>query len=259
MNAQQAITRRYDHDEELTAGTVCIGHYRGSVEATTRPADDNVAVLREAWTPLRRRAHYLARNRLDADDLMASAVAATWEKWVKGTGPSTNIVAYITQSMRNRVIDELRSPRTSEVALDAVVMHPAHIDDRSRIDHHVENTQIRAAVHRLPENMQRVLIDIVVDGRKPRDLEDEYHMTAPAISTAAYRAKKLLRCELFLEVVRGSCNLAGCALPQLTAARELGRSAEISSSNAQFDLLRQCGDCATGFDRYINMSYQGAA
>mgnify|MGYP003751491127 CR=1 FL=1 len=221
--------------------------------------DENITVLRESWIPLRRRAHYIARLKLDADDLLASAVASAWEKWVAGTGPSTNIVAYLTQSMRNQAIDEQRSPRAGEVPLDGPVTEPAYIDDFSHIDHHVENTQLRAALLRLPESLRRVLVDVVVDGRKPRELEEEYGMTAPAISTAAYRAKKLLRAELFLEIIHGYCGDAQCAAAQERVAQDLSRSATVDDLSVRVSDLWRCCQCAAGLRHYISMSDRRAA
>lgn len=217
------------------------------------------AALRASWETLLRRARFIAQGRADADDLLAAAVAATWEKWVAGTGPTTNIVAYVAQSMRNRLADDLKAARAGELPLEALPAHPTHCDDRSRIERHQENADVRAALGRLPIEQRRVLIDTVVNGRKPRDLEGEYAQTAPAISTAAYRAKKGLRSELFLHLVRESCAQEECALAQARVARDLWRTGVLSDSSARVFQLWHCAGCAEGIRRYIDMTGMVAA
>lgn len=222
--------------------------------ALARQLDDNVTELQNAWGPLKRRAYYLSPQRMDADDVMASAVASTWEKWVEGTGPATNITAYITQSMRNGVIDEMRSPRAAEISLDNLLLEPTYVDDYSRVDLHIENGQLAAAMQRLPEMYRRLLIDLIVHDRKPRDLEDEYGMSAPAISTASYRAKKALRAALFLEMMRGFCSLTECAAAQAHVSQQVARASGIDDYSAKTAALWRCCACAAGLRRYLAMT-----
>lgn len=224
-----------------------------------RAQHDGIDALHENWHILVRRARYIARGLVDADDLLAGAVAATWEKWLKGTGPTDNALAYVTQAMRNRLLDELKSPRHAVLPIDDLTVDLTYDDDRSRVDQHREYADIQAAVRRLPVDQRRVLMDVVVNGRKPRDLEAEYRQPAPAISTVAYRAKKALRSELFLHMIRSECDSNECARAQTRVARDLWKSASLGESCPQVSQLWQCPRCAKGLHRYLDISQRVAA
>ncbi|WP_254791517.1 RNA polymerase sigma factor, partial [Curtobacterium sp. MCBA15_005] len=57
-------------------------------------------------------------DQIDPEDLLSEALVRLVEKWASGNGPSEHVNAYVIRSMRNRVIDELRSPRSKTDAVE---------------------------------------------------------------------------------------------------------------------------------------------
>lgn len=222
------------------------------------PIDDGLQELIDSWDRLQQRARYRARTRFDADDLFAAAVANVWEKWVAGTGPTTNVVGYVTRAMQNRLIDEFRAPASNDTSLDVVMTHASYVDDVSHIDNHIEHRWLAHAIERMPEDLQRVLRDSVVDGLTPRELEPLYGIPAPAISTAVYRAKKKLRSELFLVIMGSSCHNPACDDARSRIVRELWRSPRLDPVDAHAS-VGDCAHCRTGLDRYFTVAHRAIA
>ncbi len=134
----------------------------------------------------------ISGNVLDAEDLLSDAVMGLLRKWLDGTGPTEAVNAYVIRSMRNRIVDELRSPRSRETSIEWMDL-PAGGGEIERVERESDLRIVRRALVELPEDQRRVLIDSEVHGRTPRDLVDVLGRSAPAISSLLRRAKINLR------------------------------------------------------------------
>ncbi|MGM1017296.1 MAG: RNA polymerase sigma factor [Actinomycetota bacterium] len=152
------------------------------------------AYFRENAGVLLAMARRVALSTMDPEDLLADAIASLLAQWSKGVRTQKHINAYIVQSMRNRVKDELKSPRSRTHALELVEDSPA---EPSPLLHRAELGNeialVRKALARLPADQQAVLRETVVNGRKPGELEDVLGRPATAITALGVRAKQSLR------------------------------------------------------------------
>lgn len=188
---------------------------------------------------------------IDADDLLAEAVAHLLTKWANGGGPQDGIDAYLIRSMRNRVIDEIRSPRSKTTTIELI---PEPCEPESVDFHHVELYRefalVQAALDRLPPDQRRVLQATIVDGRKPGDLVGELDRPISAIYALLYRAKLGLQRSLLQTILEESDDIAcrKCArrLPKTVTPELIDDPADPSARH-----LRECEKCSAGWKRYL--------
>ena len=167
---------------------------------------------------------------IDADDLLAEAVAHLLTKWANGGGPQDGIDAYLIRSMRNRVIDEIRSPRSKTTTIELI---PEPCEPESVDFHHVELYRefalVQAALDRLPPDQRRVL---------------------QAIYALLYRAKLGLQRSLLQTILEESDDIAcrKCArrLPKTVTPELIDDPADPSARH-----LRECEKCSAGWKRYL--------
>lgn len=164
---------------------------QGDLEAAGRYLQRHLGSL----MPLARR---IAGNVLDPEDLLSEAVTRLLEKWARSAGPTENVVGYLAATMRNRVKDELKSPRSRVRRLEEA----DEIEDLSEPGHALveirqEADMVRSALETLPEDQQDVLIAMSAFGERPRDLEVRFNRPASAISSLHNRAKRGLRRAVF--------------------------------------------------------------
>lgn len=136
----------------------------------------------------------IALSTMDPDDLLSDALTLLLAKWAQGAGPREHANAYVIATMRNRVKDELKSPRsrvTSTEELDDVA--PAEADDHRMTELHREIAYVNRALALLSSDQRRVLIATVVEGRKPQELVEELGRPASAIYSLSRRARIALR------------------------------------------------------------------
>lgn len=139
-------------------------------------------------------ARRIAGNVIDADDLLSEAIVSVLALWVRGTGPRTHLTAYLAQAMRNRVTDELRSPRSRTWNLDSSWERAADSDPRlTEIDLERDVAAVHEILNLLPDDQRIVLTAMHIEGAKPRDLEVRLNRPASAISSLAQRAKANFR------------------------------------------------------------------
>lgn len=162
-------------------------------------------------------AQRIAPSTVDPEDLLSDAIAALLAQWARGTGPKEYVTAYVIQSMRNRAMDSLRSPRAGTYTLDAADDVPAEPSPRvRRVELTNEMALVREALKRLPSDQRTVLIETVVNGRRPRELEKMLERRAPAISTLTNRAKTNLRramLQVLIEMGDAECRRAARRVP----------------------------------------------
>jgi RNA polymerase sigma factor (sigma-70 family) len=141
----------------------------------------------------------LCRGTLESEDLVSEAFERLIQLWDSGRGPQHGVHGYLVNSMRNRVIDELRSPRS------AVVNIPDGYDQASTIgnpERELELKELRdvlnTALRRLPEFSRRVLVEKYVRERKVSEIAAMLDTTASIVSQRIYRAKQTLK-QILLE------------------------------------------------------------
>lgn len=131
---------------------------------------------------------------LEPDDLFSEATLILLSKWSQGAGPNRYATAYLLQIMRNRVKDELKSARYGVVAFSELAEITHEDEEAIRvIDLHSEYAVLLRALDSLPAAQRDVLVATVVNGRKPRELEEELGRPASSIYSLALRARMGLR------------------------------------------------------------------
>lgn len=189
--------------DPATSGGYC-GLSDDEVTALAAGGDQEAAAefLARHFAYLRRVAGKLGSNLVDPEDLLADALTALLTRWRAGRGPTTQVCSYVIRSMRNRVIDEARSPRSRTSALvDDLDLPASDTSATHRVELHNEFAMVRRAMARLPLDQQRVLQETVLAGRKPGELEAELGRPANAIYSLNRRAILGLRRALLQEVL----------------------------------------------------------
>lgn len=157
-------------------------------------AHDIAEYYRDNYRLLRAIAHRIAGTLMDPEDILSEAIVAVLTQWSQGNGPRESPTSYLAQTMRNRIKDELRSPRSRVGALDDVSELVATEDPRlTDIDDAQERAIIRDVLLLLPTDQREVLIAIDVHGYKPRELTQRFDRPAPAIYSLIQRARTNFR------------------------------------------------------------------
>lgn len=199
---------------------------------------------------LLRMARWIANGVIDHEDLASDAITSLLSLWVQGSGPTTNPNSYVVRSMRNRVIDEYRSPRSRvRGVIDADAELPPHVDSTRDADLHREYRYVTSALGSLPLDQRQALIGVVVDGRKPAELEAELGRPASAIYSLVRRAKVGLRRGTLREILEegapDTCRRAARRLPETVS--ELVDEAPNSRGMTH---IRTCARCRAAWARF---------
>jgi RNA polymerase sigma factor (sigma-70 family) len=130
----------------------------------------------------------------DPGDLLGDALVIILSKWAQGTGPTDFVPAYIAQTMRNRMKDDFKSPRSKVRYFDEDDDPEAREDPRiRRVEIAAELALIRRAMAELPEDQQLILTATIVEGLKPSDLQERLARPMTAIYSLSHRARANLR------------------------------------------------------------------
>ncbi|GAB3633876.1 hypothetical protein GCM10027421_32290 [Microbacterium shaanxiense] len=212
--------------------------------------------LRRHWSALQRTARFIAGWRGDADDLLASAVTSTWSKWTIGTGPDRNVTGYIAQSMRNRLLDDMKSPRSKELSLeeDRVGFLP-HGSDTYDVEAQMSRRIVADALATLPEDHRRLLIYVLIDGTPARDLTADFQRPAAWIHTTLYRSKKRLRSALLNVILSRACDSEDCRPRQERFSTVSGGMLLGQEDNKLLAELWHCGRCSQGLRDFEALAY----
>ncbi|MFF1540092.1 RNA polymerase sigma factor [Microbacterium sp. NPDC058269] len=202
-------------------------------------------------------ARKIAGDSYDPDDLLGEALLIVLSRWAEGSGPTGNVNAYIAKVMRNKLLDEVKSPR-SKVRHFAPTDDPAApTDDRiRRIDHSAELALVRRALLLLPPDQQEVLTATVIEGRKPGELETQLARPVSAIYALTRRAKANLRrtmLRLLLEEnARQDCAAAAKRLPEV-----IGDSPDTTRGGGSADHYQSCRRCRRVWARFAALATLG--
>lgn len=211
-------------------------------------------LLTRSMPALRNLSRAIAGRAMEAEELLSVALLSTWEKWSQGRGPVENARAYIAQTMRNRLRDEMRAPRSRNVALDATNAHDlAHDDETDRIHAAIDNEIVGAALARLLDEQRMLLTEVLVNGRKPQEVAIELGRSSGRVSSAVYRAKAALRTELVAECLRRACPGAGCGVDQEGIALLVGAKHTWNAGHPAVAEVRACPGCWAGLQAYAGL------
>lgn len=153
--------------------------------------------LAPAWlNELRGAAKAIGGGLMDGDDLLGEAIEGLLQAWARGAGPDAGFHGYLVRSMRNRLVDEARSPRSRSVPYEEGVI-AEEVGAKSTIEAHVERLDDRGLMERamrtLPDDYADVLIETCVHGRKPAELAAEWGVSANTVAQRALRARQRLK------------------------------------------------------------------
>lgn len=156
----------------------------------------------EAFAVLFERYHRVAlstatrhsRNQADAEDITAEAFTQTYRAIVQGAGPTDSFVSYLLTAVRNntaRAVQQSRRvlPTEHEEDLQREPVPAAEIEFLAR----AEGEELLELLATLPPRWQSVLWRTEIEGRRPREIAQEWEMSANSVAALARRARAGLR------------------------------------------------------------------
>lgn len=203
---------------------------------------------------IRTMANKIAHAGIDPDDLAAEAISRLLAQWARGEGPATDVNGYLIRSMRNRMIDEWRSPRsrTAELNEDQLELPPFY-DSTLSTDLAKEFQYVTDALKSLPRDQQFVLVETLVQGRKPAELAAELGRPANAIYSLNRRAKLGLRRATLRAVLQDAapseCQEAAESLPE-RVADDIGSTTNTTGMSH----IRECDRCRRAWATFASLS-----
>lgn len=137
-------------------------------------------------------AERVARSRVPdgEQDVASEAFLAIYQKLINGTGPTQDFRSYLRRVVTNKAIDWYRQAKHTSLTSSFDEWHAPVPDHASRW---FEVSTIVRAYRRLPAHAKRVLWQVEIEGRAPRDLSQSEGRTPAQISRASYRARRALR------------------------------------------------------------------
>lgn len=206
------------------------------------------AYLAQHLPALQSAARRIAGTRIDPDDLLADAVEGLLTKWADGGSRIDSPRSYLLASMRNRVINETRSPRSRTSRLDPAldIADPAAGSVEEAIELENELAWLRIALEKLSLNHREALLEesiASVAASGPR--------SADAVNSLRGRARKALR-RAYLQVVLEegappSCHEAIASLPP-----RVGDTPERTENAPEH--LRSCPRCRSRWGVFASLA-----
>ncbi len=165
-------------DDELVA------HLRSGVDAAFCEMDRR---YRPALTGFARR--MLLGSGHDADDVVQDALIRA-HRALRATDRAMALRPWLYMIVRNRALDQLRSPQRSESYDDAMAMHAVpDADPAHRVQERDEMRRIVEEIGRLPERQRIALVMREFDGRSHVETARALHTTVPATKSLIVRAR----------------------------------------------------------------------
>jgi RNA polymerase sigma factor (sigma-70 family) len=187
---------------------------------------------------------------VDPDDLLSTAITALLTRWHAGSGPRENLNGYLIQSMRNRVVDEIRSPRSKQVSIEKTD-EPAVEDAAAyeRIDVHHESGLVVKALATLPQDQRSVLVGTVIEGRKSGEIAESLGRPASVVYSLVNRARLSLRRALLSEYIKENappeCAKAARQLPKLVP-----EDVDLAPESRGMKHIRTCKRCRASWAKF---------
>lgn len=128
----------------------------------------------------------------DPEDVAQEAFVKILRAVQDGGGPRDGFVAYLMRVVRNEAIDRLRRDRETAVAdLEEESLHAPLVEDGA--GERAERELVTRALGSLSHDHQELLWSTEVEGRSPRDLAPDLHVSANVVAQRASRAREALR------------------------------------------------------------------
>jgi RNA polymerase sigma factor (sigma-70 family) len=203
-------------EADVTTGARCPSPVRSRPDRGPEPTDAELIAAVRAGTrggaayarlyarhagPARRLAAVLARDRADAEDLVAEAFTKVLATLRAGRGPDTAFRAYLLTTLRHACYDRAQWERRVELTADLTRYERRPADGgHGGADGlaSLERSYAVRAFRRLPERWRRVLWHTEVDGEKPAQIAPRLGLSANAVAALAYRARERLR-QMYLQ------------------------------------------------------------
>ncbi|WP_082478375.1 sigma-70 family RNA polymerase sigma factor [Microbacterium sp. Leaf320] len=196
---------------------------------------------------------YGTRVHVDHEDLVSEAILRCLDSCADAVSPA-GMRSYLVASMRNRIIDESRAPRSYNVAWSPALDNQHSAPAPYLPAEMNEQALVSRALARISGLHRRYLLRTVVDGSKPRELIEEFGRAAPALSSLAQRARRSLS-EALLDVLAEQCASSGHGQTRLV---KCGRCLEVwmdlalaygSRAAAEREIRRWCETRLTNASR----------
>lgn len=129
----------------------------------------------------------------DADDVVQEAFIRAY-RGLRVTDRAMALRPWLYMIVRNRALDELRTPQRSSAYDDELQMRPvADSDPAHRFVGSEEMRQVVAEIGRLPERQRLALVMREFDGRTHAETARALHTTVPATKSLIIRARSNLQ------------------------------------------------------------------
>ncbi len=141
----------------------------------------------------------------DAEDVVQDVLVGIYEN-ADVAAPIVNLAGYVYGALRNRIIDEYRKAKRTVPLEDGSlppmggslleVLSDARMDTASEAEKAALRDELFAAIDALPEDMRDVLVATELEGRKFRELSEEWDVPLGTLLARKHRAVLKLRAAL---------------------------------------------------------------
>lgn len=129
-------------------------------------------------------------SKLEADDIVSEAFAATLSAIRTGAGPREAFRPYLFQAVRNVAATWGRKPKDLALELVDESTYPSSADASLAVD---DRMLVAAALDQLPPRWRTVLWHLEIEGMSPRELAPVLGISANSVSVLGHRARAGLR------------------------------------------------------------------
>lgn len=197
----------------------------------------------------------IAMNIIDPEDLLAEAITRLVAIWADGRGPTNEVTAYVIRSMRNRVVDELRSPRSKVAYLDTDFELAAPDSGELReVELADAFAVVRAALDALSPDYRAVLQYIVVDGLTPREVAAQLGRSSHAIVVQVSRAKVAMRRELLRVLIKRESDAVACRRASDRLPKDIPAELTLAEKHDSFRHIATCPTCSIAWARFTGLA-----
>lgn len=161
---------------------------------TAHCVDDDVEREMVALMPrLRRFALAMTRSEADADDLVQATcerAIANLEKWE----PGTRLDSWMYRIAQNMHRNDIRQSKRRQDHLSAVeTTAHSQCDGEAAAAARIGLSEVAAGIDRLPDDQRVILLLIVVEGRRYRDVAEILDLPIGTVTSRLARARQVLR------------------------------------------------------------------
>lgn len=158
---------------------------------------DNADFFEQLFRDNYKKLYFFVLNIVDdeaqAEDITEDVFAQVWEQFGTVTAGDRPLVPLLYTLARNRSLDYLRHQGVESRYADAV-LHDIY-DEEDLAEHHERIERVMQSVQRLPEQTRRVFKACFLEGRKYRDVADEFGISVNTVKTYVTRALAFIRGE----------------------------------------------------------------